>query len=250
MTRWSRPGEVRHVLHTVDSFSTPLYTVAEAAVYLDVPNSTFHSWTRGYTNNRGDRRVVKGEPVVTAFESRGGRPSVPFIGLAEGLVLAAFRRQGVPLQRIRPAINALQREIGVEHALASRALYTDGAEVLYDFAKQHENDLQGRDARELVVVRNNQRVFTEVVADYLTRLEFGPENYVVAIRLPAYDRADVIVDTRRSFGKPIFAHGGARVADALELFWAGDELDDVADEFGVPRHELEDALRVASHRAA
>jgi hypothetical protein len=34
-------------------------------------------------------------------------PSVPFIGLAEGLAVAAFRRSGVSLQHIRKAVVAL-----------------------------------------------------------------------------------------------------------------------------------------------
>jgi hypothetical protein len=54
---------------------------------------------------------------------------MPFIGLAEAYALAAFRHAGVPMQRIRPAIDVLARELGVEYALASRRLYTDGAEV-------------------------------------------------------------------------------------------------------------------------
>jgi hypothetical protein len=36
------------------------------------------------------------------------------------------------MQRIRPAIDVLSQEVGLEHALASRRLYTDGAEVLFD----------------------------------------------------------------------------------------------------------------------
>lgn len=59
---------------------------------------------------------------------------MPFVGLAEGVVLAAIRRQGVLLRRIRPSIDALRAELGIEHALASRKLYTDGAELLYDYA--------------------------------------------------------------------------------------------------------------------
>lgn len=234
----------------IDRFETPLYTVAEAATYLGVPNSTFQSWTRGYTNRPKGRRIVKGEPVVTAFDSRGGRASVPFVGLAEGMVLAAIRRQGVPLQRIRPALDALKAELGLAHALASRRLYTDGAEVLYDYAERHKEDPEARVARELVVVRNNQRVFSEIVEDYLSRLQFGDDGNVVTIRLPGYERAQVVVDANRSWGKPIFLNGGARITDALERFWAGDDLDEVAEEFGVPRQQLEDALRVASHRAA
>lgn len=38
------------------------------------------------------------------------------------------------MQRVRPAVDALARELGLEHALAGRRLYTDGAEVLYDYA--------------------------------------------------------------------------------------------------------------------
>jgi len=72
---------------------------------------------------------------VTSAASQGGAV-VPFIGLAEGYVLAALRKAGVSLQRIRPALNHLQRELGLEHALASRRLYTDGAEVLYDYAER------------------------------------------------------------------------------------------------------------------
>ena len=63
---------------------------------------------------------------------------MPFIGFAEAYVLSAFRRAGVPLQRIRPAVDVLSSEIGLEHALASKKLYTDGAEVLYDYAVKRE----------------------------------------------------------------------------------------------------------------
>jgi hypothetical protein len=51
----------------------------------------------------------------------------------------------------------------LEHALASRRLYTDGAEVLYDYARLAGDTPEGESARELVVVRNGQRVFAEIV---------------------------------------------------------------------------------------
>ena len=70
------------------------------------------------------------------------------------------------------------------------------------------------------------------------------------IRLPAYEVAEVVVDPARGFGQPIFARGGARLEDALSLFGAGEPLDAVADEYGVPRDHLEDVLRVAARAAA
>jgi len=236
---------------TLDRFSTALYTVSEAARYLDVPASTLNAWAHGYTNRPAGRSAVAGVPVLTTLPRRTARqPVIPFIGLAEGAVLTAIRRSGVPLQRIRPALEQLDAQFGVSHALASSRLYSDGAEVLFDYAEATDNPGLVRAAHELVVVRNGQRVFNEVVDSYLQRLEFDDKGYVRLIRLPAYEVAEVVVDPARGFGQPIFVRGGARLDDALGLFRAGEPLDVVADEYGIPRDHLEDAVRIATRAAA
>lgn len=231
-------------------FDVPLYTMADAARALGVPPSTFATWARGYVRHRPGRKAVTGAAVVTSLpEARSGTPSVPFVGLAEGVVLAAVRRAGVPLQRIRPALDVLARDIGVDHALASRKLYTDGAELLFDFASHAGRD-EASAARDLVVVRSGQRVFVEVIASYLRRIEYGQDGYAELIQLPAYDIADVIADPRRAFGQPILRHGGARVDDVLDRFWAGDSIETLSLEFGAPVDEIEDVLRAASRGSA
>ncbi|MFN0026453.1 MAG: DUF433 domain-containing protein [Acidimicrobiales bacterium] len=229
-------------------FAVPLYTVAEAARALDVPATTFATWVKGYVRHPVGRSEVRGAPVVTALPAAPGEASVPFVGLAEGLVLAAIRRAGVPLQRVRPALAVLQRELGVEHALASRRLYTDGAEVLFDYGVSSAVDAGF--VAQLVVVRNGQRVFAAVVASYLQRVDYDPaDGFAALIRLPAY-AGEVVCDPRRSFGRPIFLRGGARVDDVLARFQTGESLDELSGEFGVPLADLEDALRAASRRAA
>jgi uncharacterized protein (DUF433 family) len=234
-----------------DRFGTPLYSIAEAARYLDVPASTFATWARGYRRTRPGRPTAVGRPIVTALGRPGDRGAVvPFIGLAEAVVLSAMRQSGVPLQRIRPALDELARTVGVEHALASERLYTDGAEILYDYAGITKNADVALAARELVVVRNGQRVFNEIVASYLRRVEFAKDGYARRIQLPAYQRAMVIADPGRGFGQPVFAHGGARLEDILNMFQAGEPIAVVADEYGVPRDEVEDAIRVAMQVAA
>lgn len=233
-------------------FDVPIYTIAEAARYLDVPVSTLRSWTHGYRRHvDGKADDVVGTPVVTELRRQQAQgPVIPFIGLAEGLVLAAMRRSGVPLQRIRPALARLEAEFGLGHPLASRRLYTDGAEVLFDYAESCGDATAARAARELVVVRNSQRVFNEIVESYLRRVEFGDDGYARLIHLPAYEVADIVVDPDRGFGQPVFARGGARLEDALALFRAGDSLEVVADEFGIPIDQLEDAVRIAVRSAA
>jgi hypothetical protein len=104
---------------------------------------------------------------ITVFPRLGRQATVPFIGFAEAYVLGAFRRAGVPLQRIRPAVDVLRREIGIEHALASERLFTDGAEVLFDYAEQRDE----KDLLDLVVVRTGQHQFS----DLARRLRHDPE---------------------------------------------------------------------------
>ena len=234
-----------------DRFSTALYTVGEAARYLDVPASTLTTWAHGYRRHPHGQREVVGAPILTTLRRPGARgPVIPFIGLAEGVVLTAMRRSGVPLQRIRPALEQLDAQFGLAHALASRRLYTDGAEVLFDYAEAAADPGLVRAASELVVVRNGQRVFNAIVAAYLQRMQFDTDGYVRLIRLPAYETAELVVDPSRGFGQPIFARGGARLEDALALFRAGEPLDVVADEYGIPPEQLEDAVRIATRPAA
>lgn len=215
----------------------PILTLRESATYLGVPRSTLHNWARP---SRGEN------PLITTFPRQGREATVPFIGFAEAYVLSAFRTAGVPMQRIRPAVEVLASKIGVEHALASKRLYTDGTEVLYDYlARRNEED-----ALELTVVRTGQQQFSELVRGYLKRITYGNDGWATRVRLPIYEHAQVIVDTRRAFGLPLVVHGGARVEDLVDRFVAGDTLADIADDFGVPEEEVEDVIRVATRAAA
>lgn len=213
----------------------PIFTLQEAAAYLDMPRSTLALWTR----------PRDGSPLITSLQRRGHQATVPFIGFAEAFVLSAFRRAGVPMQRIRPAVSVLSKTIGVEHALASRSLYTDGAEVLYDYAAENEES----GMLELTVVRTGQKQFSEVVKDYLRRIEYGNDGWASTIELPAYGEAQVVVDPRRAFGLPLVLHGGARVEDLVDRFAAGETIEDIVKDFNVPRGEVEAVIRVATRAA-
>jgi uncharacterized protein (DUF433 family) len=234
-----------------DRFGVPLYSVPEAATYLGVPRSTFSAWVRAYAGEPSSSSRVRTAPLLTAMPPAAvGTATIPFVGLAEGLMLAAIRRAGVALQRIRPALDRLRDTLGLEHVLASRSLYTDGAEALYEFAERAGDTPEARSARELVVVRKGQHVFSSVIDEYLRRVQFAGDGYAELIRLPRYGAADVVADPRRGFGQPIFSHGGAKLHDVLGAFQAGESLEFVAQEYGVPTDELEDAIRVASRPVA
>lgn len=230
----------------VDKFDTPLYTQAEAARFLALSETTFRNWARGY-RSVVQGREVEGAAILSTVPRAGQRgPNIPFIGLAEGYALSAIRKTGVPMQRIRPALARLNQDFGVAHALASRKLYTDGAEVLFDYGERVGGD--ERDAvRDLVVVRHGQHVFNEVVEDYLQQIVFGADGFAAAIPLPGFRKAELVADVRRSFGQPIFKRAGVRLEDAISLFKAERDIDVVSEEYGIPRPELEDVLAVLVH---
>lgn len=223
-----------------------LFTVTEAAVYLGVPPSTFETWVRGYERRSPGQKPVVGKAIVASLSVPQGHPSIPFIGLAEGLVLAAFRKAGVPLQRIRPALERLDKEIGLEHALASKRLYTDGAEVLYDFAAGDEEDAM----RELVTVRSGQRLFVPVVRDYLRRVTYAPDRWASKLLLPGYESARVVVDVERAFGRPIIESARLPVEEVVDRWLAGDSTAELVRDFGLKQDQVEDVIRAATRVAA
>lgn len=213
-----------------------IFTLRETAGYLGVPRSTIHAWAR----------PAVGAPMITVFPRRGAEATVPFIGFAEAYVLSTFRRAGVPLQRIRPAVEVLSRTIGLKHALASERLYTDGAEVLYDYAtKREEGDLL-----ELVVPRTGQYQFSGFVRRYLKRITYGGDGWACRVRLPGYEHAEVVVDPNVAFGLPLVVSGGARAEDLVDRFLAGDSVADIAYDFDLSADEVEDVIRGAQRAAA
>lgn len=225
--------------------------MSEASRIVDVPASTFRTWARGRASPR-EGTQLRGVPIITRATVPPGSKlrSIPFVGLTEGMVLAAIRKSGVPMQRIRPALEELKKGLGIQYALASKRLYSDGAELLFDYSESHPNSQVARVARQLVVVRNNQHVFAGIIDEYLRRFEYAPDGYVNRIRVPGYEEAEIVVDPYRSSGAPIFARGGCRVKDVLYRYRAGETVKELAVEFGVPAAHVEDAIRVASRRAA
>jgi uncharacterized protein (DUF433 family) len=240
MPRVTTPLEL-HPLPASDlRLATPLFTMRETAAYLGVPFSTFHTWVRGYERRPPGRPAVVGAAVVHAQAAQGLSPTVPFIGLIEAHVLSAFRRAGVPLPKIRAALARLGEDTGVEYALASGHLYTDGRDVLYEYAEQQGEDV----IRSLTVVHSGQRVLRPVLEQDLRLITWDEDAWPVTLRLSGFERAAVVVDPECGFGRPRFVHGGARIEDVVDRFFGGDDIQEIADDFGVPVSECLEAVRV------
>lgn len=220
-------------------FVVPLYSQAETARYVDMPPSTLRHWVR----------EGRDHPLVTRLPSSGARqPTVPFIGLAEAMFLSALRRAGVPMQQIRPALTMVEERMGVAHALASRRLFAVGPQLLWEVAA--EGELGADQRRALIVLRDGQYVFREVIESYLRRIEYADDDYAARLHLPGYEVADLLADPDINFGLPYFTKTGTPIYAVLSRLRAGEPLVEVADDFELPEDQVAEVADRAEAFAA
>jgi len=165
----------------------------------------------------------------------------------EALVLAGFRRKhNLSMQKIRKALDALEWEIGVKTALANRALYTDGAQILWDYAKKTDD----QDIQELVEPGTGQKVFVEPVRQYLELIAYDADLWASQVTLPEFQPTVVVIDLNRAFGGPVLDQYRVRVEDITDRFYRGkDSIGDIAADLEIPPAEVENVIRVAGPTA-
>ncbi len=221
-----------------ERFSRKLYTVAEAARLVGMHPSTLDTWAHGYERHPPGRPAVRQGPLITALDRvAGDSRSIPFIGLVEASVVQAFRQTGLPMQRIRRALEVLTEQGEFGHPLASRQLYSDGAEVLYDYAKSSDDKQLGL----LTIVNSGQRVFHDVISQYLERISFE-DRWASELILPVTERHLLRVVPEIEGGAPLFVHGGAPLNAVRARFVAGEPVESIAKDYGVPRDEIQEVI--------
>ncbi|HUP68231.1 MAG TPA: hypothetical protein VM142_00280 [Acidimicrobiales bacterium] len=220
-------------------FTRPLYTVPQAARLVGMAPSTLTTWAKGYRRQFRDRPDVVQGPVITSIRpALPGDASIPFVGLVEAAVVQAFRRTDLPLQRIRTALRVLSEQETLDHPLASRRLYSDGARLLFDYA---EESADGQ-LRLLTVVSSGQRLFHEVILEYLRRIEFGDE-WASALIVPVTEREVLRVRPEVADGDPLFVHGGAPLSPVISRFHAGEPVESLSVDYDVPAEDIREAMR-------
>lgn len=206
-----------------------------------MPVSTLRAWLLG------QRYYVKGQSklfrrVIDIADPKDKQLS--FINLVEAFVLAGIRREHeVPLRTVRKALDYVRRQFGTPRPLAEEQFETDGADLFVEkygalIGVSQEGQLQMRD----------------MIRDRLRRVRRDPKGLPEKIVLfPAVGsgegRADVVIDPRRSFGRPVLDGLGVRTAVVYERFMAGDSIEVLARDYSVPTQAVQDAIR-CERRAA
>lgn len=164
--------------------------------------------------------------------------TLSFRNLVELHVLAAIRRKHkVSLQRVRRAVEFMERSLGVPHPLSSARMLTDGRDLLVEACGNYLN-----------VSRRGQGEIRQLLQAYLERIEHAPDG--APARLYPFTRKDVLHDPRSvvidplvEFGRPCLASSGIPTVEVADRYKAGESIDSIAEDYGRAREQIEEAIR-------
>lgn len=199
-----------------------MFTEAEAARLLTVPQATLNYWLEG-----GERRGKVYRPIIRV-EPRGDRDVVTWAEFIEAGLLRQYRRKhGVPMAELRAFIDLVRQQYEVPYPLAHHLPYISGRELLVE-----AQDEAGLDADFcLVAMVRGQYLLTPAAESFVERVTWDDD---IAIEWRPHDdpHSPVRMNPEVRFGRPAVA--GISTEALWEHEQAGESTEDVAEEFGLP----------------
>jgi len=213
----------------------PSYRVTEAAHYLRIPVTTLRSWAFGrkYLTAVG---IKESKPIIIIPDKKNRLLS--FINLVEIHILDAIRREhDIALYDVRKALRYLQRKFPTSHPLANEKFETDGKDL---FIKKYGSLIN--------ISQEGQMAIKNLMEAHLRRIERDTRG--IPIKLYPFTRKRdldepkaVVIDPFVSFGRPILSGTGITTSIIAERYKAGESIDELADDYGRERSEVEEAIR-------
>jgi uncharacterized protein (DUF433 family) len=223
----------------IDIRTLPSYGITEAAHYLRIPRTTIRDWVSGrFYRGKVSERFSK--PIILAPDPQ--TKLLSFFNLVEIHVLDAIRRKhNIPLEKVRIAVNYLSKQFPSKHPLADQEFETDGLNLFIKKFSQLIN-----------ITQQGQLAMHEIIKAHLHRIERDLSG--IPVRLYPFTRKRdlqelqeepkaVVIDPQVSFGRPVLAGTGIPTAVIAERYKAGESVDDLADDYGRKRLEIEEAIR-------
>jgi uncharacterized protein (DUF433 family) len=221
---------------TADLLDRLVYTFGQTDRILGLSGGTARRWIDGYL--RGGRPY----PPVIRPERTGGE-LVTWGEFAEARLLSEFRGAGVPLVRLRPAVERLRAEFGRYPLAHARPLLdTDGRELV----RRVQDDVALAPSLQLVVARSGQLLLSGEAESFTKSADY--DDGAVARLRPDPREPDVMVDPLRSCGDPVVRAVPTEVI--AEQVRAGDPPALVAEIYELALGQVHAAVRFEQLRAA
>ncbi|MEV4657808.1 hypothetical protein [Micromonospora sp. NPDC049301] len=214
-----------------------MFSEAEAARLLDLPQSTLHYWLEG-----GTRRGVKYAPILRS-EPQGGR-AVTWAEFVEAGLLRQYRRRDrVPMKELRAFIDKLRTELGVPYPLADRRPYAVNKELV------HQAQISAGLAPEwhMVAEVSGQLLLTGPSEQFFDRVDWEGD-LAAGWRPTADEKSTVRIRPDTRFGRP--AVKGISTATIWEQADSGEDVEYLAKLFHLTVPDVRWALAYEESRRA
>jgi uncharacterized protein (DUF433 family) len=205
-------------------YEMPAYGVPEAARFLRTPYQTLRYWLTGFGHM---------PPVIKmAAPNR-----LSYFNLLECHAVLAMREvHHLRLPKVRRALASLNKLCPSKHPFLDRVLQTDGIDILTEelgpmINLTRDGQLEIKNFLELRLQR--------IQVDAAGAFKFFP--FVMSRK--STEPKFIVIDPTVGFGKPVIAGTGISTATIAARFNARESVDDLAEEYGRTKREIEEAIR-------
>lgn len=218
---------------TVDPREIPRYSFAEAALFVQVPETTLRSWVTGraFPVSKG-KAAGFSAPLIAAADVDAGLLS--FYNLTEAHILKSTRqRDEVPMKAVRDALDYVAVAFPSHHPLITPKFETEGSSL---FIKQLET---------LINASKGQLGFHAILHEYLSRIDRDSQGLPITIYPVNANRPDsraVAIKYGVSSGAPVVSGTGVLVSALWGRYHAGDSPSDLAADYDIDERVVEDAI--------
>lgn len=206
-----------------DRYDLARYSVKDVAGFVGMSEETLRRWVA-----RGD--------LITALPPESPKAvRLPFVAVAEAQFYRLLRAQGLSLRAISEAMAAVREELG-PRMLQEGRLAHDGQDILINLDDDEVSVAWER-------ARDRQGGIKGIIETALVPITWAPDGLPVRVALDRYQGLDVAVDHQVAFGRPVLVTEGVHVEDVVDMWLAGDPIQDVAHEFGIESSVVESLAR-------
>lgn len=204
----------------------PLYALGEVARYAKTSPQTASRWLRGY-----EYPTQQGTRYSGRVAGSGKEGFLTFEDLVEVAAIARARNEGVSMSRLRQAVTTAQAIYRWQRPFLHRGFLTDGRELF----------LREGDSGDHVNLNREGQVAWQHISEVLRSVDYEDD---YPSRWWAAGRAKhIVVDPRYSFGKPFVHPQVVSTIILIQRFQAGEDIDDLADDYDLSRAVVGDAIR-------
>lgn len=215
----------------IDLLARAVYGMGQVDWILRLRSGTARRWIDGYV------RAGKAYPPIVRLESSGD-DLVTWGEFIEARLLSEFRDSGVPIYRMRPAVERLRERFNRLYPLAhARPWLEEGGREL---VMRVQEEVHLEKPLQLVVVRNDQLVLSAPADQFVQSVDFGDAKIVRRMN-PLPDLTHVWIDPLRQFGEPVVR--SVPTAIIAEQVRAGDEASTIAELYELSDEQVWQAIR-------